>query len=52
MIIITAAWQAKPGKGEELKRHLEAMVEQVRENEPNCLLYTLHQGHEDNEKDT
>ena len=50
MIIITAAWQSKPGKEKELKRHLETMVDQVRKNEPNCLLYTLHQGLDDETK--
>ncbi|OGQ48520.1 MAG: hypothetical protein A3H42_05810 [Deltaproteobacteria bacterium RIFCSPLOWO2_02_FULL_46_8] len=50
MIIITATWRAKPGKEKTLKRHLEKMVDQVHKNEPNCLLYTLHQGREDKSK--
>ncbi|MDO8528201.1 MAG: putative quinol monooxygenase [Deltaproteobacteria bacterium] len=50
MIIITAAWAAKPGKEKELKLHLENMVDQVRKNEPDCLLYTLHQGFDDKTK--
>lgn len=44
MVIITAAWQAKPGQEEALKEHLETMVTQVRKSEPKCLEYTLHQG--------
>ena len=50
MIIITAAWQAKAGKEKELKCHLETMVAQVHKHEPDCLLYTLHQGLEDKTK--
>ncbi len=47
MIMITAAWKAKPGKEEELRKHLAEMVEAVQKNEPNCLQYTLHQGLDD-----
>lgn len=47
MIMITAAWKAKPEKEENLKKHLLEMVESVRKNEPACLQYTLHQGLED-----
>ena len=47
MIMITAAWRAKKGKEEELKKHLKKMVEAVGKNEPNCLQYTLHQGLDD-----
>lgn len=47
MIMITAAWKAKLGKEEPLKKHLLAMVEAVQKNEPNCLQYTLLQGLED-----
>ncbi|MBI4365297.1 MAG: antibiotic biosynthesis monooxygenase [Deltaproteobacteria bacterium] len=47
MVIITAAWKAKPGREAELARHLKTMVANVKKHEPNCLLYTLHQGLED-----
>lgn len=47
MMIITAAWKAKRGKEAELEKHLRKMVGEVKKNEPNCLQYTLHQGHED-----
>ncbi len=47
MIIITAAWKAKPGKEVELSRQLKEMVSQVKKNEPKCLQYTLHQGLDD-----
>lgn len=47
MVIITASWKAKPGKEKELQKHLEEMVKQVRENEPDCLEYLLHQNNSD-----
>ncbi len=47
MLVITAAVKAKEGKEEELRRVLEAMVNQVRDKEPDCFEYTLHQGVED-----
>jgi quinol monooxygenase YgiN len=47
MIVITAAVKAMEGKEEELREVLEAMVNQVRDKEPDCFEYTLHQGIED-----
>ena len=47
MIFITAAWKAKQGKESELAKHLKKMVQGVKNNEPNCLQYDLHQGLED-----
>lgn len=47
MIIITAEWKAKPGQEVLLLKQLETMVQSVRQGEPKCLQYTLHQGWED-----
>ncbi len=47
MIIITALWKAVPGKENELKKHLESMVQSVREEEPECLEYILQQNASD-----
>jgi len=47
MIIITALWKAQPGKETDLQKHLEAMVDQVRQTEPDCLEYILQQNKED-----
>lgn len=52
MVVITAAWEAKPGKEVALRKELETMVDAVRKNEPNCLEYTLHQGLDANQKAT
>ena len=43
MIIITAEWKAKPGSEKDLQKYLKEMVSHVRENEPDCLEYLLHQ---------
>lgn len=47
MIVITAHWKAKEGREDQLKKHLETMVDQVREHETECLEYVLHQNAED-----
>ena len=47
MIIITARWKAKADKISDLKSCLEEMVEQVRQNEPDCFEYILQQHQSD-----
>lgn len=47
MIIITALWKAHPDKENDLQRHLESMVDHVRQTEPDCLEYILQQNKED-----
>ena len=49
MITVIATVRAAPGKGPELEADFKAYAEQVKQNEPGTLMYTLSRSREDPE---